>query len=53
MPTALTRTNMMRDATVAAGMIVLALLGLVVAYDFIEADDGPTKSPPSPPPWSS
>ena len=40
MPTALTRTNMMRDATVAAGMIVLALLGLVVAYDFIEADDG-------------
>ncbi len=40
MPTALTRNNMMRDATVAAGMIVLALLGLVVAYDFIEADDG-------------
>ena len=40
MPGALTRTYVFRDAVVAAGMVVLALLGLVVAYDFIEADDG-------------
>jgi signal transduction histidine kinase len=41
-----TRSNVMRDAAAAAGMIGVALLGLIVSYDFIEADGSLDEVPP-------